>query len=216
MTGFLSRDLIKSANATRRVKLQQDLAAYDVTGWRPSMRLQFPGLYYQRVMRDVEFLYSAGRPRLANIRRAYLKLIGMFLGISIPPGTFDGGLSIPHYGSVIVNDKVRAGRFCRIHSGTNLGETSDGAPTLGDGVYIGPGAVLYGPISIGAGAVIGANSVVNQDVPPSTLAAGSPARLMRHNNPPDVMPSWIQANLLRIVDRQAGLKVDTTAQNGEG
>jgi serine O-acetyltransferase len=131
-------------------------------------------------------MYKAG-----EVRRAYLKLVGMFLGISVPPGTFAGGLSLPHYGSIVVNDKVKAGRFCRIHSAVNMGETSEGAPVLGDGVYVGPGAVLYGPIVVGDRAVIGANSVVSINVPANSMAVGVPARIVKRNAASSVLPSWI-------------------------
>ena len=53
--------------------------------------------------------------------------------------------------------------------------TSAGVPVIGDRVFIGPNAVLYGPIRIGDDAMVGANSVVNKDVPAGTLAVGCPA-----------------------------------------
>jgi len=47
---------------------------------------------------------------------------------------------------------------------------------VGDNVWIGDNAVIIGPVSIGRGAIIGANSVVRRDVPAYTMAAGAPAR----------------------------------------
>ncbi|MGN5236416.1 serine acetyltransferase [Rhodococcus sp. SJ-3] len=176
-----------------RLFRRADLEAYNVTRWRFHYRLVYPGLYYQRILRSVELLYAIKWRRAALVRHAYLKLVGIVLGISVPPGVFGRGLSIPHYGSVIVNDKVRAGRYCRIHSGTNLGEHRGSAPNLGDGVYIGPGAVAYGRIQIGAGSVVAANAVVNTDVPVGVVVAGVPARIISSSNSADVMPSWIPA-----------------------
>ncbi|NKS98697.1 hypothetical protein GS498_19680 [Rhodococcus hoagii] len=60
------------------------------------------------------------------------------------------------------------------------------APQLGDGVYVGPGAVLYGGIKLGSGAVVGANSVVHKDVQArgswlSTSTGHLPIRLDRRD-----------------------------------
>ncbi|MFC9517876.1 serine O-acetyltransferase [Nocardiaceae bacterium NPDC056970] len=177
-----------------------DLLAYGLTKWRFHYRLKHPTLYYQRVMRDVEFLQSKGNLYrvAAEMRRAYLKFLGIWMGLSIPPGVFGRGLSVPHYGSVVVNDKVRAGRFCRIHSATNLGEVNGEAPRLGDGVYVGPGAVLYGGINLGSGAVVGANSVVNKDVQRFGVVAGAPARIISVSGSGEVMPEGIAAELSRL------------------
>ncbi len=49
-------------------------------------------------------------------------------------------------------------------------------PTLGDGVVVGAGAILLGPIRVGAGATVGAGSVVVSDVEPGTVVVGVPAR----------------------------------------
>ena len=195
--GIKKDSAVSAAIKARASSIELDQAAYGVSRRRISDRIRHPGLYYQRVLRDVEFLYSLELSHLAEARRAYLKTVGMFLGISLPPFTFGDGLSIPHYGSVVVNDKVRGGKFCRIHSGVNIGETRDGAPQLGSGVYIGPGAVLYGAIKIGDNSVIGANSVVNIDVPANSMAVGSPARIVRVDDAPRVMPEWIDQMIHR-------------------
>jgi serine O-acetyltransferase len=58
-------------------------------------------------------------------------------------------------------------------------------PVIGDKVYIGTGAKVLGPITVGAGARIGANSVVMDDVPPGATVVGAPARIVR-----DEPPQW--------------------------
>ena len=65
--------------------------------------------------------------------------------------------------------------------GRNFGDTR--VPTIGDRVYIGAGSVVFGEISIGNGAIIGANAVVNRDVPPAAIVAGNPARVIRNATP---------------------------------
>jgi acetyltransferase-like isoleucine patch superfamily enzyme len=59
------------------------------------------------------------------------------------------------------------------------GFTSKGPTRLGDNVWLGANVVVTGGVTIGERAVIGANSVVTQDVPPRTIAAGAPARVIR-------------------------------------
>lgn len=185
---------------------EADLEAYGLSRWWPHYRLVHPGLYYQRVMRDTEYLYASGRHTLAKLRRAYLKMLGILSGISVPPGVFGRGLTIPHVGSIVVNDKVRAGSFCRLHSATNIGEYSGSAPILGNGVYVGPGAVLYGPIRLGSRSVVGANSVVNSDVPANTVVAGAPAKVVSISAPNDSMP----IHILCALDKLDGLGGDAS------
>ncbi len=58
---------------------------------------------------------------------------------------------------------------------------------IGNDVWIGDGAVLVAGVSIGTGAVIGANSVVTRDVPPYAITGGAPAKTIRHRFPPEVV-----------------------------
>lgn len=92
------------------------------------------------------------------------KKVSVLLGFSIPENVFGPGLSIPHYGTIIVNSKARIGSNCRIHACTNIGESGGvaGAPKIGDNVYIGPGAKIYGNISIASNIAIAANAAVNK------------------------------------------------------
>jgi len=63
--------------------------------------------------------------------------------------------------------------------GMGLGVAGRGLPVIGNNVWIGPGAILTGPITIGDGATIAAGAVVSRDVPPRTLVAGNPGRVVR-------------------------------------
>lgn len=89
------------------------------------------------------------------------------------------GLRINHYGLIVVNPKARVGAFCDIHQGVNIGEGfgKDEVPEIGDHVYIGPGAKIYGRIRIADRTAVGANAVVNRSFErPDTTIAGVPAR----------------------------------------
>lgn len=110
------------------------------------------------------------------------------LGFSIPPNTFGPGLAIVHYGPIVVNGNARIGANCRTHVCVNIGgsgglvdaQTARGlAPVLGDNVYIGPGAKIYGPVNIADHCVIGANAVVNRSfLEPGRSIAGVPAKVI--------------------------------------
>lgn len=100
------------------------------------------------------------------------------LGFSIPENVFGPGLAIVHYGTIIVNARAKVGANCRIHACTNIGESGgkEGAPTIGDNVYIAPGVKIYGKINIPSNSMIAANSVVNKSFEKqSMLIAGMPA-----------------------------------------
>ena len=107
------------------------------------------------------------------------------LGLQIPENCFEEGLSIAHYGNIVVNPNAKIGKNCRIHSGVNIGSsaTDDGVPTIGNNVYLGPGAKLFGEIVIGDNTVIGANAVVNKSFPLGGYTiAGVPAKIISSNS----------------------------------
>ncbi|QMU23258.1 serine O-acetyltransferase [Gordonia rubripertincta] len=175
--------------------LASDLAAHNENRWRAIYRVKKPALYFQRLLRRVEYLESVvkkqpwRRPELAYVRFRLLR-VSVRTGLSVPAGVFGRGLSIAHYGSVVVNSKARVGSFCRIHSSTNIGADLKGVPVIGNNVYIGPGAVIYGAIKVGNNVAIGANAVVNRDVPDGVVVAGIPARIINEAGSASIMPTW--------------------------
>ena len=90
-------------------------------------------------------------------------------------------VSLPHPLGVVMHRTVTVGDDCMIMQQVTLGivGTADDGPGIGNNVYIGAGAKLLGPITIGDGARIGANAVVLDDVPPGCTAVGVPARIVR-------------------------------------
>lgn len=182
--------------ASLKKSLEQDLHGHGIRSWRLDMIFRRPELYYQRHLRLVEFLQGRNGLMARVLRipvRFRLQRLSVRTGISVPPGVFGPGLSIAHYGSIVVNSKAKVGRYCRIHSATNIGVAKGKTPIIGDYVYIGPGAVIYGGIKIGDYAVIGANSVVNSDVAPNTTVAGTPARKISDRGSRDIMPAWYES-----------------------
>ena len=106
--------------------------------------------------------------------------ISVKLGFSIPINVFGSGLSLPHRGNIIVNPQTRIGENCRIHVGVNIGAHHDKAPRIGNNVYIGPGAIVFGDIEIADNISIGANATVNKSfTEPNVVIAGTPAKVVK-------------------------------------
>ncbi|AKB56359.1 MULTISPECIES: serine O-acetyltransferase [Methanosarcina] len=104
--------------------------------------------------------------------------MSVHLGFSIPINVFGPGLCIAHRGTIIINKNTRVGENCRIHACTNIGSSRAevSAPQIGNNVYIGPGAKIFGNIVIADDIAIGANSVVNKSFYEKGISiAGIPA-----------------------------------------
>ncbi len=171
-----------SSRADYLATLDADLRGHGLTRWRRRDAFTRPELRYQRLLRRAEYLERCARTPLGRLAfhlvRLRLRRRALRLGFVIPRHVFGPGLSIAHFGSIVVNGRAIVGRNCRIHPGVVIGELDAAAPRIGDNVYIGPGAKLYGGISIGDRAAIGANAVVNADVPAGAVVAGIPARVV--------------------------------------
>jgi serine O-acetyltransferase len=85
----------------------------------------------------------------------------------------------------VVGGGVVAGARLTLHQNVTLGDRHPygGQPQLGDGVTIGAGACVLGPITVGDRAVVAANAVVLEDVPADSLVAGIPARVVPTRKP---------------------------------
>ena len=92
------------------------------------------------------------------------------------------GLKLPHPTGVVIGEGSHVGSSVMLYHNVTLGRRAwnePGCPRIGDGVVIYTGTVIIGPIKIGEGATVAANSVVNRDVLPKAVVAGIPARAMR-------------------------------------
>jgi serine O-acetyltransferase len=92
------------------------------------------------------------------------------------------GLTLPHPTGIVVGEGSHVGCSVTLYHNVTLGRhawNEPACPRIGDGVVIYAGAVIIGPIKIGEGATVAANSVVNRDVSPKAVVAGIPARPMR-------------------------------------
>jgi serine O-acetyltransferase len=127
---------------------------------------------------------------------AWLRRYAYKFGIEIPLTTEIGpGLFIGHFGGLVVNAYTTIGSNCNLSQDVTIGKAGGGDrmgwPTVGDSVYIAPGAKLIGDIHVGDHAAIGANCVVTEDVPPLAVVVGVPGRVISYDGSHDyVNNTW--------------------------
>lgn len=138
---------------------------------------------FEILLRKVEYDLNCRRGISAWIVGKYHKFrfhrISVKLGFTIPPNVFGEGLSIPHYGTIVVHGNARAGRNCRLQEGVTIGAVngSHAAAVIGDNCYFGSGAKILGAVTIADDVAIGAGAVVTKDITePGTTWGGIPAR----------------------------------------
>lgn len=145
---------------------------------------------FQIALRKMEYL--SNQSGVKRIICSPLRLIAKFrlhklaikLGFSIPINVFGPGLSIPHYGTIVVAKGASIGKNCRIHEGVTIGATngSSAAAQIGDNVFIASGAKIVGAVRIADNVAIGANAVVVKSIDePGTTWGGIPARKISDN-----------------------------------
>ena len=141
----------------------------------------WPGIHALLSYRVAHALALARVPLLPRLISLITRAI---TGIEIHPAARIGeGLFIDHGAGVVIGETAEIGDDVTLYQGVTLGGTGFATgkrhPTVQDNVTIGSGAKLLGPITIGHGAKIGANSVVITDVPPNCTVVGNPGHPVR-------------------------------------
>ena len=126
-------------------------------------------------------LMEAGVPLLP---RAIAYASRVVTGVEIHPSAQIGPeFFIDHGAGVVIGETASIGSRVTLYQGVTLGGTGfqrgKRHPTLGDNVTVGSGAKLLGPIAVGDGAKVGANTVVVEDVPPGATVVGNPGHPVR-------------------------------------
>lgn len=122
--------------------------------------------------------------RVPLLPRAIAYLTRAVTGVEIHPAAEIGKeFFIDHGSGVVIGETARIGSCVTLYQGVTLGGTGfqrgKRHPTLGDNVTVGSGAKLLGPIAVGDGAKIGANTVVVEDVPAGATVVGNPGHPVR-------------------------------------
>jgi serine O-acetyltransferase len=118
------------------------------------------------------------------VPRTVATVMRSLTGVEIhPAATIGAGLFIDHGSGVVIGETAEIGEDVTLYQGVTLGGTGFATgkrhPTLEDNVTVGSGAKLLGPIHVGHGAKVGANSVVIHDVPPNSTVVGNPGHPVR-------------------------------------
>ena len=140
----------------------------------------YPGFHALLIHRLAHRLW---RMKLRWLARFVSHVSRFLTGIEIHPGAKVGRrVFIDHGMGVVIGETAELGDDCTLYHGVTLGGTSWNKgkrhPTLGQGVVIGAGAKVLGPILVGEGAKIGSNAVLVKDVPAGATALGIPARVI--------------------------------------
>jgi serine O-acetyltransferase len=144
----------------------------------------YPGVHAVIWHRIAHRLWKAGAKSPAR----FVSWLARFLtNVDIHPGARIGRrFFIDHGAGVVIGETAVVGDDVTLYHGVTLGGTSwrkgKRHPTLGNGVLAGAGAKILGPVNVGAGARIGANSVVIEDVPEGATVVGIPGRIVREES----------------------------------
>src|SRR5690349_239188 len=221
----VARELRRDVSAAH----ERDPAARGVSSLE--VLTSWPGVHALLSHRVAHALHEAAVPFVPRTLALWTRAI---TGIEIHPAAQVGrGLFIDHGVGVVIGETAEIGENVTLYQGVTLGGTGFATgkrhPTVQDNVTIGSGAKLLGPITVGHGAKIGANSVVITDVPPKTTVVGNPGHVVRVDGRkvegpdadwihlPDPVADAIRALSSRIEELEAALaeREGDGAANGE-
>lgn len=99
------------------------------------------------------------------------------------------GIYMPHGFGIVINGNAKIGDYCNLGHDVTIGfggrGKKAGSPKIGDRVFIGPGAKIFGAITIGNDVAIGANAVVTKNLPDNAVAVGIPAKINSYKGSQD-------------------------------
>jgi len=172
--------MFKHINEDISVVFERDPAAR--THWE--IITTYPGVHALLIHRLSHWIW---RKRFFWLARFIAYISRWMTGIEIHPGaTIGRRVFIDHGMGVVIGETAVIGDDCTLYHGVTLGGTSWNKgkrhPTLEQGVVIGAGAKVLGPITIRKGAKIGSNAVVVKDVPENATAVGIPARILEEES----------------------------------
>jgi serine O-acetyltransferase len=203
-----------------RAALERDPAART----RLEVVLCYPGVW---AIWGYRIAHALWRMRLKLAARCVSQLARIVTGVDIHPAARIGpGLFIDHATGVVIGETAEIGTDVTLYHGVTLGGTSLAPgkrhPTVGDGVVVGAGAKVLGPITVGDRSRIGANAVVVKPVPPDSVVVGVPGEIVErrdrhlaseldHGELPDVLGDTLISLLERVaeLERATGISRPT-------
>ncbi len=168
---MLKADLKRTSDLIKGSKVKKIIGCY-----------RSPGCHAMVILRFGQWLQTKNL-----VIRSFLEPVYMFLyhrirskwGIEIPRVTQIGaGFYIGHSGGIVISGLAKIGKNVNISQQVTIGVAGKGdkrgVPTIGDNVYIAPGAKIFGKITIGNNVSIGANTVVHKDIPDGSIVVLDP------------------------------------------
>ena len=189
--------------------------------------LLYPGFKALRSHRKANWLY---RHNMKFCARALSQRSAHKTGIEIHPGaTIGRRVCIDHGTGIVIGETTEIGNDCIIYQGVTLGgtgkDTGKRHPTIGNGVLIGAGAKVLGPINIGNNVKVASGAVVVKDVDDNSTVVGVPGRVVRIDgervddldqiNLPDPVMNAIRDNSILIEELSKRLE-KLEEKNNEG
>jgi serine O-acetyltransferase len=169
------RDLLHAASGTNYCQgLNLSFQSYLITLLKPEYQLVFLYRIYSEIYKH--------KPKIIGYL-LYLFVKFIYKCDLHPKSVIGPGFMVMHGFDLVVGPDVRIGRDVVVFNGVNMGKKhvgvlGGGMPQIGDACVIGTGAKLLGPITLGKGVVVGANSVVLHDVADGKICVGIPARVI--------------------------------------
>jgi serine O-acetyltransferase len=151
---------------------------YGSTGTRTMLKTLFTDGTF--AMGCYRLMWWCHRHHLAPLTMLFNKVNAIFGQCIIGRGAeFGPGFVLIHSQGVVINGSVRGGAHVYLEHQVTIGAEKGVSPVLGNRVFVGAGAKIVGPVTIGDGARVGANAVVVKDVPAGATVGGVPARILR-------------------------------------
>ena len=167
-----------------------------------------PGFLAITAHRGIHCLHT--RWHIPVLPRFISLIVRWWTGIEIHPAAQIGeGFFIDHGSGVVIGETAVVGKNVTLYQGVTLGGTGNEKshkrhPTLGDNVFVGSGAKILGPITVGSNSRIGANSAVLKNVPENATVTGMRARIVKVNGKPvssasaALSPEELLARIIRL------------------
>jgi serine acetyltransferase len=161
--------------------LQADFERFRLSGYSGWGSEGFWGLAIYRTQRAIgksrmRWLWAPVSVLLAVLRKMLIIITGIDLN---PDAEIGAGLLIQHGSQVRIIGNAKIGADCALSHICTIGAgPTPGVPQIGDHVYVSPHVCILGPVSIGDGVTIAANSLVITNVPAGNTAIGVPARII--------------------------------------
>lgn len=155
---------------------------YHMTGekWNP-----VKGILIMLLRYDIRYPYLIRRKKTKTRTLFAMRAVRKY-GLEILSDNVGPGLYIGHAHNINVSPLANIGKNRNLNKGCTIGRENRGkrigAPTLGDGVWVGLNSMVVGNIHIGNDALIAPNAYVNFDVPEHSIVIGNPTKIIKKEN----------------------------------